>query len=198
MRFLCSLWILLWTAQIAVANDIDRLKTQQDVEKFLLEKVSPQWKDKDIFSNKIEGDTSAYRKGSFFKIDLDNDSRTDLIINGKPFFVVIDKGNGKYESKLLNRWFSLKDIVYKGSIALLIVENGGVVFLGEKKVSIDILVLKSGKFFNYNPNPDNLKIETISFSTSYCYGTCPVFKLDIQADRTAKYNAIEYNPYIRN
>ena len=57
----------------------------------------------------------------------------------------------------------------------------------------DTLILKFGDFYEYNSAPNNFKIEEINFSTSGCYGTCPIFELKIKADRTANYNAQQYN-----
>ncbi len=37
------------------------------------------------------------------------------------------------------------------------------------------------------------KIEKIEFKTSRCMGPCPVIELEINADRTANYNAILFN-----
>ena len=36
-------------------------------------------------------------------------------------------------------------------------------------------------------------ISQIKFHADYCYGTCPVFEIAINNDRSASYKAIEYN-----
>jgi hypothetical protein len=41
--------------------------------------------------------------------------------------------------------------------------------------------------------PAKHKIEKIEYSTSGCYGTCPIFKLTINSDKTAKWHAKMYN-----
>ena len=200
MRTLTTILILLLTANLTLANDIDKLQTNNDVQKFLEEKVNPKWKDEIFFEKTEQEDTSAFGKGKFFKMDLDNNGLTDLIVNGTYFFAVTDKGNGNYESHFIDRGsfmldkHTLKNIVYKHKTPLLIIGNYNEYNFGNNTdTKIDTIVLKFGEFYEYNSTPDNFKIEEISFSTSRCYGTCPVFKLTIKADRTAKYDAIEYN-----
>ncbi len=191
MRTVTTLLILLLTANLTVASDIDNLQTTEDVQKFLV-KVNSKWEKYDFFEKTGKEDTTAYGKGKFFKIDLDNNGLTDLVINGKYFFAVTDNGNGIYESHFIDRGtfmlykYTLKNIVYKDRTPLLIIEN-------YNETKTDTLILKFGEFYEFNPTPDNFKIEEISFSTTPCYGTCPVFKLTIKADGTAEYDAIKYN-----
>ena len=59
--------------------------------------------------------------------------------------------------------------------------------------STDTLIFKFGDFYEYNPSPDNFSIQAISISTTPCYGSCPIFELDIKGDGTANYDAQEYN-----
>jgi len=199
MRTLTTILILLLTANLTLANDIDDLQTKDDVQKFLV-KINPEWEKYDFFENTGKEDTSAYGKGNFFKIDLGNNGLTDLVINGKYFFAVTDNGNGNYESHFIDRGtfmldkHTLKNIVYKDKTPLLIIGSYSEYNFGKNNdTKTDTLVLKFGEFYEYNSTPDNFKIEEISFSTSHCFGTCPVFELIIKADGTAKYNAIEYN-----
>lgn|SRR5690606_11053736 len=39
----------------------------------------------------------------------------------------------------------------------------------------------------------NHKIEKIEYSTTMCFGTCPVFSLTINSDKNAEWNAEKYN-----
>lgn len=63
-----------------------------------------------------------------------------------------------------------------------------------------LLLLLSG--CNNNGNAQNTAayskttahhIQKIEMETSYCEGTCPVFRLTVKADRTASFEAIAYN-----
>lgn len=200
MKILKTILILFLTAELTLANDIDKLQTTDDVENFLVKKVNPKWKDEIFFESTESQDTSAYAKGKFIKIDLDNNGLTDLIINGKYFFAVTDNGNGKYESHFIDRGafmldkYTLKNIAYKGKTPILIIGSYNEYnFERKKDIKTDTLVFKFDDFYEYNATPDNFKIEEISFSTSHCFGTCPVFKLTIKANGKVKYEAIEYN-----
>ncbi len=44
-----------------------------------------------------------------------------------------------------------------------------------------------------NDHPGAYNIISIEFSTTSCYGTCPVFKLKIKKNGKSYYNAIRYN-----
>ncbi|MEN2400178.1 DUF6438 domain-containing protein [Flavobacterium sp. MC2016-06] len=56
-----------------------------------------------------------------------------------------------------------------------------------------ILTFKFGDFIEYNENPKKNKISTIEFSTSGCFGTCPVYKLTLNRDSLSIFNAQYYN-----
>ncbi len=199
MKTATTILILFLTVNLTVANDIDNLKTVYDVQKFLVEKVNKKWKSYKLIENNTT-DTSVYGKGKFFKIDLDNNGLTDLVINGKRLFAVTDNGKGQYESHIIDRGafdldkYTLTNIIYNDKTPLLII---CAYFEYEHRLrddaKPDTLVFKFDDFIEYNPIPDTLVIEEINFSTSGCYGTCPIFELVIKSDRSSTYNAIEYN-----
>jgi hypothetical protein len=91
------------TINYAKAQDIDSLKTTEDVQTFLEQKVDTAWNKYDFFETTGTKDTSKYGKGNFFKLDLDNNGLTDLLINGKYFFAITDNGKGNYESHFIDR-----------------------------------------------------------------------------------------------
>lgn len=187
------------TANLAIANDIDNLKTIDDVQKFLVAKVNKKWKDYTIIESN-PSDTSSFGKGKFFKIDLDNNGLTDIVINGIYFLAVTDNGNSKYESHFIDRGafnhdkYTLINIIYKDKNPLLLIKGYDEYKNRTDSSSItDTLIFKYGDFMEYNSMTNNLKVEEINFSTSGCYGTCPIFELSIKADQTATYHAIKYN-----
>lgn len=55
------------------------------------------------------------------------------------------------------------------------------------------LIYKYNDFIELNNNVTNLNIEKIEFETTGCYGICPVFKIIINQDKTAKFIAEKYN-----
>jgi Domain of unknown function (DUF6438) len=199
MKSIIFITTILFAVQVSRANEIDDLKTAKEVQKFLIKKVSGEWKGINFFEGGFP-DTSEYGKYKFFKIDLDNNGLTDLIINGKYFLAVTDEGNGHYKSHFIDRGafslasYTLVNILYKEKVPLLIItgynESNGLLWDTTKK---DTLVYKFNGFAEYNSTVGSLKIERIKFLTTGCFGTCPMFKMEIDNDRKAIYNAIEYN-----
>lgn len=55
------------------------------------------------------------------------------------------------------------------------------------------LTYKFDDFIEYNENPKKHVIEKIEYSTEPCFGSCPVFKLEINKNRTAIFYAEKYN-----
>jgi len=58
---------------------------------------------------------------------------------------------------------------------------------------IDTLILINGDFIEFNSHPANYEIQSISFKTYGCFGSCPVYELDIDGKGKATFNAIRYN-----
>jgi hypothetical protein len=211
MKVISFALLFLLSTLPAFANDIDQLQTKEDVIKFLVEKINANWKNEELFETNITDTSSAYGKNKFYKLDLDNNGLTDLIVDGNYFFVVTDNGDKTYGTHFIDRGAFLDDkhtltgIIYKDKTPLLIIENYDkynrfakdtlhtFFTLDHHGYQTDTLIYKFGDFIDYNPRPDKLSIEEIKFSTTYCYGTCPVFELTIRSDRSATFNAIEYN-----
>ncbi|WP_348678528.1 DUF6438 domain-containing protein [Flavobacterium coralii] len=56
-----------------------------------------------------------------------------------------------------------------------------------------ILTYKFDNFIEYNKQPANYEIETLEFSTSGCFGSCPIYKLTVKKDRSATFLAEAFN-----
>jgi hypothetical protein len=186
--------LLLFTAKLSIANEVDSLNTIEDVHKFLVEKLSKEWEDVNFFE-KTPDETSKFSNSKFFKIDLDNNGLTDLLINGTYFFAITDEGNGNYESHFIGALsivkYILTDIRYNNKTPLFVIRSYNQFDPSLNKTKT--LIFKFGNFIEFNPTPDTITVQEIKFSTSGCLGTCPIFKLTINADRTANLNAGEYN-----
>ena len=202
-KFIWILTIILifcMSTNVMYASEIEKLKTKEDVQNFLVQKVDTAWAKYDFFEDINGEDTSAFGKGKFFKLDLDQNGTIDLLINGKYLFAITDSCNGRFASHFIDRGtfmldkYTLKNIVYKDKIPLLIVgKYNEYAFTKTSSSKDDSLILVFGDFYEYNSSIDDLKIKEIKISTSVCFGTCPVFKLMIRTDRTATYDAIQYN-----
>ena len=196
MRILTIILTLLLTVNSTFANDIDNLQTIEEVQKFLVEKkvVVIGW---NLTPKNMTTDTSSFGKGKFFKIDLDNNGLTDLVVNGEYLFSVHDIGNGKYESYFIDDIvypYILTNIIFKDISPLLVINKHNRNYrIKDRGPKLDTLIFKYGTFIEYNSAPSNLEVEEISLTTLGCYGSCPVFELTILSNRQASYNAIKYN-----
>ena len=127
MKHLIAVFFLLFVASYARANAIDSLKTNEDVERFLTEKVDKTWAARSAFA--ISADNwREFGKGKFFCLDVDNNGQTDLIVNGQYLFVVTDSGNGHYSTHFIDEGFgtaqyTITEIIYKNRIPLLVVKR---------------------------------------------------------------------------
>lgn len=134
------------------------------------------------------------------KADFDNNGLTDILVVGKWYdhsvLCILDK-QGKYEIKRITRR-SFQDCTFP------IVEKHAITYYYEgepesgkwnvpRKLIKITLIYKFGDFIEENQTPSNHKIEKIEYATTGCYGTCPIFKLSINSDKTAKWDAVEYN-----
>jgi hypothetical protein len=60
-------------------------------------------------------------------------------------------------------------------------------------IKTDTLIYKFGDFVNYHSSGANYRIQKIEFSTDACMRQCPQFKITIDSNRIARYDAINYN-----
>lgn len=134
------------------------------------------------------------------KTDFDNNGLTDIMVignwNDHSIICILDK-DGKYEIKPITRR-SFQNFTFP------IVESGKIKYFFEseserenfyepRKLKQITLVYKYGDFIEENQKPADHKIEKIEYSTSRCYGTCPIYNLTINSDKTAKWHAEMYN-----
>lgn len=201
MKITTILLLLLLAAQLAAANAIDALKTVEDVQQFLVKKVHKKWKGWTLIAE-VPGDTATYGKGRFFKMDINNDGLTDLVVNGMYLMAVTDRGKGRYgihiidDGSFMQEAYSLTDIVATGNGPLFVIKEKDL--SNYKKTTdtlgrTDTLIFKFGSFVEYNARPEDLQVLRIDFSTTACFGTCPVFELSVDAGGSATYNALQYN-----
>lgn len=196
--------ILVYLALISFcckANEIDKLKTLDDVKAFL--KHHAENKKIDYFGASKSNTSTKFNKTKFLKIDLNGDGLTDLIVNGTYLFVVLDNGDGDFAFRFIDggafamRQYVLADIVTSIEQPLMIVKSCDEDTRYKKrqvKAGCDTLIVKYDGLVEYNRQQDDVDITEVSFSTTMCFGTCPVFELHILADGTAEYDANRFNP----
>ena len=182
------------------AGEIDRLKTKRDVEQFVW-KTFPALKKEALFAAAAE-DTHALADG-YFKLDLDGNGLTDLVVNGRYTIVVLDVG-GHYTVFNMGRaggdpglFEELLAIDSVGHPNKLVVRRRKGVYWRDLKppeYHNDTLVIHFGQLMEYNAHPDEgFRFERIRILTTRCFGHCPLFDMTIRSNRWTTYEAVEYN-----
>jgi len=194
MKILCII-SLLFSFNLTYANQIDSLKTIKDVNAFLASKVDKGFETSPLLeaNGKRPGAPGKKIKNKFYKVDIDNDKLTDLVIDGYALAVVLDKGNNHYEIKYLKdsreQVPSLVAIDSAKTPKKLIIHPSR-----EKDKLTDTLVYLYSNFIEFNANPDvNFSLEKIKFTTQMCFGRCPAFEMTIAKDKKVIYRAGPYN-----
>lgn len=131
---------------------------------------------------------------SFYKADFDQNGYTDLLVFGNT--------NG-YSLDMLaimsypNDSLSIQPL-YTGEFdfALPKVNTNGTVSLysySGDEVTGTLLTHKYGSFIEYNNRPASYTIDSISFGTTPCFGTCPVFSMKLTKKGKSVYEAKKFN-----
>lgn len=156
MKKVTGILIILSWAAITNANDIDRLKTIKDVGQFLIKEID------------TNDDIHSYGIVNFYKLDLDNNGLTDLIVDRNVCFIVLDMGNGQYEKRSIyaGKPYTVVNAIHWKGNPLLIVKSSDVHNnVRTYNLQNDTLTFKFGDFIEYNSNPDHLKVEEINFKS---------------------------------
>lgn len=187
------------------ANYIDSIHNTQQITD-LISKIDERYKEFEIndklkFTDKeCQNLSDSLKVQPWTKADFDNNGLTDILVIGNWYdhsvICILDK-EGKYEINRITRR-SFQDCTFP------IVENNKIKYYFQsepergnldepRKLKQITLIYKFGDFIEENQTSSNHKIEKIEYSTTGCYGTCPIFKLTINSDKTAKWNAEMYN-----
>ncbi|GAB3503349.1 DUF6438 domain-containing protein [Emticicia fontis] len=196
-----SLFLFIILLSCKQNNEIDKLQTFKQVNQFISDKIDKEsFYRREIVIDTIPGEFYSYtdsvkyiKNNKFFKIDIDNNGLTDLLLNKNRVIVaLLDKGNKKYETHFLNE----KEIAHIYADSLISIDRQKVIVLrvAHPKPRIDTLIYKFDGFLEYNPKVNtDFNFNKMRFTTTMCYGICPVFEIIVNKDRTATYNAIQYN-----
>lgn len=183
------------------ANVIDSLHSKTDVINFLTKYVNKHCAEWNIFMGKYdvvrEDEVIQHRTNNFYKADVDGNGLTDLIVDGWYATVMLDKGNAYEEHRVDNTLFFSR-YIFKGIARmpgepLMLIYEDRASYRPHEKTGIDTLVYKFGELVEYNAHPRNRHIKKIRLSATGCYGFCPVYDLEINADGSMWLNAEMYN-----
>jgi hypothetical protein len=197
MKFLFGSIILMIAGVSVFGNSIDELQTAQDVNLFL-QKAFPKYGGALLDENAAV--TSDYGKNKFYKLDLDGNGLTDLLVDGCELAAVLNTDGENYTYHDLDIGSSdvygstVVNITRQVDVPILVLRG----FNSESKVTLaketeKNVLFKFGEFIEYNPEPDKFRIQKIAFETTGCLGTCPVLEIKIDERRRATYNAIHFN-----
>jgi hypothetical protein len=191
-------------------NYIDSIQNEKQIEDLLIKidsnyrkfKVNSKLKFSDKICQKI---SDSLKIKPWTKSDFDNNGLTDILIVGEYYnpaiLCILDKGNTKYEIKRITRR-SFQDCSFP-----LVVENKNNSEIKyfynvdsdygnweeKPKLTMKTLLYKFGDFIEKNENVNNHNIEQIEYSTTGCFGTCPVFTLKINSKKSANLDAKSFN-----
>lgn len=209
--------VLLLTAMLLAgtltrANEIDRLRTPDEVNRFIAARVGNRYEGEMLLSNDSEpGDAGRIARNQFFKVDVDGDRLTDLVIYGRQGLVVVrDLGNGAYARQYIDEGdkVDLLSIDMGSTPARLIIDTKenvryDTVINGRKRTfqradrfvhRVDTLVLAAGEFVEGRGKPSQrFTFGQLVYKTGPCFGKCPMFELTIRKNGTAIYRAQQFN-----
>ena len=215
--------VLLCCTIFARANKIDSLTTSEEVTAFiktLLQKeykidqpeVSFSYFDNSTASrNSPCGDISPYESlKKWNKADFNNDGLTDLFVTMYEYgtrpliLVILATTTADYKIIKLNSQRQACEFGYldkSGKLPLIILNRK--IFLNpkDKKAAKDTVTADTLQYSTLSNNFIEIKkshpaytIESISLSTSECFGTCPVFSMMINNKGVVDYDAGDNNP----
>lgn len=148
---------------------------------------------------------------SYYKTDFDNNGYTDLLVigdnkdcwSGKScsfnsiVLMSFENDSIKFINLVKDRFTSIVPLIEKEKEKTHLVINypNQINWKIEKYKdgSSYKLIYKNGNFIEFNSNPITHNIERIEFSTSACFGKCPIFQLNINNKREAIFIAEHYN-----
>jgi hypothetical protein len=220
MRIIFCCWLLGLSVYLR-ANEIDGLQTREQVKTFLIRKVDRKFKEYHLFERFARRTVPALT-ADFYKVDLDGDGRTDLIINDQNLIIVMATATG-YRSSCLyhherDRYLVAIDSSLGGKpesnpenkpgsnlggkpgLKRLVISQtkllpdpaGGIQY--RDTTERVMLVYHGGGWMEYNASPTrDFTFKEITVRTSQCFGTCPVFEMTVRSNRTAYYKAILFN-----
>ncbi|GAB4161545.1 MAG: hypothetical protein Tsb0033_19190 [Winogradskyella sp.] len=148
---------------------------------------------------------SLFSDSTHLKEDFDKNGYTDLIITGEYYsnsfevMVLMNYGKEKYSVIPLtlshyNEFSIYPKLVYRNNLPVIELYSIPKAFEStENGLSIKRLVYKYGTFVDYTETVEEYQISRIEFSANACYGTCPVFELDINENTQSLFRAKYHN-----
>ncbi|MCL1674736.1 DUF6438 domain-containing protein [Elizabethkingia meningoseptica] len=145
---------------------------------------------------------------SYYKADFDHNGLTDILIITQGsysefyIFIVMDYGKKNLKIKKLTRGWSstcsFPKIINNAMIRYYYTQYPKMYTNEKVSFKNKDLLYKYDDFIEYNPHPVSYNIEKIEYYTTGCYGSCPIFTLSVNQDKTAYFKAKRYNKPTRD
>lgn len=155
---------------------------------------------------------------SFYKGDFNHDGRTDLLFIGDDNRCIQFSGGSEKETSCgvdvnvifnLESEYQLKNLLLKHRRfvipKIIKIDNRDYINIYYEentmfsdtptKILSKTLTYKDKyhDFIEYNTQPEKHSIKSISYKTEPCYGTCPIFELELNKNDTSKFTAVIFN-----
>ncbi|WP_336959311.1 DUF6438 domain-containing protein [Chryseobacterium contaminans] len=153
---------------------------------------------------------------SFYKGDFNHDGKTDLLFVGDDkscvqtsmdskkqtscntsVKVIFDLPSGYVLKDLMRRHrdFTIPKVIKIDGMDYIKVyyEDNSMFSNTPEKMLSKILAYKFDDFIEYNPLPKKYSIKQIFYEAGPCYGTCPMFKLELNKNKVSKFTALAFN-----
>ncbi|UHO37347.1 hypothetical protein H5J24_16650 [Chryseobacterium capnotolerans] len=173
--------------------------------------------DNEIISQKIKKKAKILGVNkSFYKGDFNHDGRTDLLFIGDnksciqtsmdseketscntSVKVIFDLASGYVLQDVMRRHrdFTIPKVIKIGGMDYINIyyEDNSMFSNTPEKMLSKILTYKFDDFIEYNPQPKKYSIKQISYEAGPCYGTCPMFKLELNKNKISTFTALAFN-----
>ena len=200
----------------AISSKIDSLKTISEIEQFIytsdsnysffkLKRIIDFPKKDIMYEVGIAIADSLKINKSFYKEDLDNNGYRDLIVTGSTSYNDIfysftllnySKDSIKIiDTRPMRHTFTIPKIVYVEKQPLVEIYYPDMFDWKTQKIKKikRLVTVKFGNYIEFNESPKISNIEKIEFSTTGCFGTCPIFEIVLNKDKTAIFKPHRYN-----
>ena len=171
-------------------SKIDRLNSKKDIEKFIFS-IDDGFEEFTLIADSLNVQP-------FSKIDFDKNGSTDLLAIGTLPTQIINHGDlvkdhrfhilvvMDYRKDSFKMIHLIRRVDYHFVVPKIV--NDSIITLGQKT-----LIFKFGDFIEFNSHPKTYEIEKVEYQTTFCYGPCPVFRIEINNDKTALFKASNFN-----
>ncbi len=203
--------LILFIPFIGTAQILDRILTKEQAQVF----IKNNFRYNDLKYDKFTIDSTSINDTDVFKVgDFNHDGVKDFFISGEAK-IITDVGKIGYTEKMIilggkktakkvtfpSEFFSQPFIVIDASSKLIsknekdYIQIKGNIYDEKNKIKesfSDIFFVKNDHLMPYAEKASPNEITRIEFKTSGCFGSCPVYELDISKNGEATYNGIDF------